>query len=191
MGMFGFGIPAIALTGGYYLAAPLGLAPRYAWMVAIVILLLAATIGAGLASVGTVFFAFTGWEMLSFTAEEYRNPRRDSPRTVAISFLIVTGVYLLLAVGVQTQLNSNDSPLAATPARTMVANVLGGQAGTAVAVLAVVIILANVIGAMWGASRLVMSSAWEGLLPAFLRTHGEPNDIPIQRVLPTTPRRPC
>jgi hypothetical protein len=24
-----------------------------------------------------VFFAFTGWEMLSFTTGEYRNPRRD------------------------------------------------------------------------------------------------------------------
>lgn len=37
------------------------------------------TVTDGVGATGAVFFAFTGWEMLSFTTEEYANPRRDFP----------------------------------------------------------------------------------------------------------------
>ncbi len=230
VGTFGFGIPAIALTGGHYLTGLLGLDDGYAWPGAVGLLavalglnmlgirlssrvqtvlavvltlgLLAAgltglfghgahvrlphaglsTFGAGLASVGIVFFAFTGWEMLSFTAEEYRNPRRDFPRAVAVSFLVVTGVYLVLALGVQTRLGRSDASLSGAPVQAMVARVLGGSTGRAVAALGVLIILANLVGAMMGASRLVMSSAREGLLPGPLAAISAPSGIPRRAV---------
>ncbi len=231
VGTFGFGIPAIALTGGHYLAGLLGFPGRYAWIGAIALLLLAlglnmlgvrlsarvqtvlaivltlgllaaglvgmighgahlslphaglTTFGAGLSSVGIVFFAFTGWEMLSFTAEEYRNPRRDFPRAVAVSFLVVTGVYLVLALGVQTRLTRSDPSLTGAPVQAMVAKVLGGSTGYAVAALGVLIIMANLVGAMMGASRLVMSSAREGLLPAPLSRISAPSGIPRRAVV--------
>ena len=36
---------------------------------------------------------------------EYRNPARDFPRAVTISFIIVVGVYMLVAAGVQATLD--------------------------------------------------------------------------------------
>jgi amino acid efflux transporter len=214
LGTFSLGIPAIALTGGHYFAALLGLPSASVAPIAAGLLIGAAavniagvrlssrvqtilaiglTIGlvavglvglfapgaeisapdlnaaalrAGLASVAVLFFAFTGWEILSFTAEEYRNPRRDFPRAVTISFLLVTGVYLLLAFSVQSRLAPTDPRLGDTPIAAVVDSALGGGASRMVAALGVVIITANLVGAVWGASRLVMSSAREGLLPA-------------------------
>lgn len=119
----------------------------------------------GVLVIGAVFFAFTGWEMLSFTTEEYADPERDFPRVVVISFAIVVVMYLLLALGVQTLLARDDGDALAAPVGALVAEAVSPGAAGVVAVLGVVIIAANLIGAVWGASRLVMSSAREGLLP--------------------------
>jgi amino acid efflux transporter len=214
MGTFGLGIPAIALTGGHYLAG-LGLYPHtHAWVGALAMLalatglnlggvqlsarvqtVLAITLAAGLllvgigglipsgatvrmpelslsavmvglSAVGLVFFAFTGWEMLAFTTEEYRNPKRDFPLAVGISFVLVTGIYVVLALAVQSRLGSADSRLATAPVQAVVDDAFSVNWGRMVAFLGAAIIMANLIGAIWGASRLVMSSAREGLLPA-------------------------
>ncbi|HEY0166504.1 MAG TPA: amino acid permease [Jatrophihabitans sp.] len=117
------------------------------------------------ATVGTVFFAFTGWEMISFTTEEYRNPRRDFPRVLVLSFVLVTVMYVLLAMGLQAQLPSNHPGLSGAPVGEMVEQAAGNGAAQATTVLGVTAIAANLVGAFWGVSRLVMSSARAGLLP--------------------------
>ena len=117
------------------------------------------------ATVGTVFFAFTGWETISFTTEEYRNPRRDFPRVLVLSFVLVTVMYVLLAMGLQAQLPSTDPGLSGAPVGDMVERAAGNGAAQATTVLGIVAIAANLVGAFWGASRLVMSSARAGLLP--------------------------
>ncbi|WP_067890498.1 APC family permease [Nocardia vaccinii] len=125
----------------------------------------ASAVVTGAGAIGVVYFAFTGWEMLSFTTEEYVHPRRDFPRVVVISFLIVTAMYLMLALGVQSLLSAHAATTDSAPIQAIVTRIGSPAAGGVVALLGVVIILANLAGAIWGASRLVMSSAREGLLP--------------------------
>ena len=117
---------------------------------------------------GLVFFAFTGWEMLSFTAEEYRNPRRDFPLAVGLSFVVVAALYLLVALAAQLTLPRDNPQTETAPLSALLEGVVGPAGGHFVSATAVVIVLANLIGAMWAASRLIFSSAREGLLPAFL-----------------------
>lgn len=126
------------------------------------------TVADGVGATGVVFFAFTGWEMLSFTTEEYANPRRDFPRALVLSFALVVVMYLLLAWGVQTRLPREDTTELAAPVQALIETAVSPAAAHLVSVLGVVIIAANLVGAIWGASRLVMSSAREGLLPARL-----------------------
>ena len=45
-----------------------------------------------------VFFAFTGWEVASNLAGEFRNPKRDFPLAMALSFIVAVALYLMLAV---------------------------------------------------------------------------------------------
>ncbi len=119
-------------------------------------------------AVGLIFFAFTGWEVLSFTAEEYHDPKRDFPIAVGASYLIVVLLYLAIAVGIQLSLAPGDPSLAAAPLATMMAQFFGPFGRVFVGVLGTVIIGANLIGAVWAVSRLVFSSAREGLLPGAL-----------------------
>jgi amino acid efflux transporter len=123
---------------------------------------------AAIPALGLVFFAFTGWEMLAFTTEEYRNPRRDYPLAVAISFVVVVGLYVALALAVQLLLPPDDPRLASAPIAAVLGQAVGEGSARFVAAVAVAIVAANVNGATWAASRLAFSSAREGLLPAAL-----------------------
>jgi len=123
---------------------------------------------AALPVLGMVFFAYTGWEMLSFTAEEYKNPKRDFPIAVAVSFITVILLYLAIALAVQLTLSPTDEHVSTAPVAALLFSVLGEASGRFVGALGVVIIAANLIGATWAASRLVFSSAREGLLPRAL-----------------------
>jgi amino acid efflux transporter len=134
------------------------------------------------ATVGTVFFAFTGWEVISFTTEEYRNPRRDFPRVLVLSFTIVTVMYILLALGLQVQLPATDPGLSGAPVGEMVERASGHGAAQATTVLGIVAIAANLVGAFWGASRLVMASARAGLLPRPLATVHSASSSPRRAV---------
>lgn len=94
-----------------------------------------AVVVAGAQAIGIVFFAFTGWEMLSFTTEEYVNPRRDFPRVVVISFIVVSAMYLLLAVAVQATLPRDAPATSSAPVRAVVAVTVSPVAGSMVSVL--------------------------------------------------------
>jgi amino acid efflux transporter len=142
------------------------------------------SVGIGITSIGAVFFAFTGWEMLSFTTEEYAHPRRDFPRVMIISFVTVTGIYLLLAWAVQTQLAQDASDASSAPLHAVMAAAVPGIAPV-VSVLGVVIIAANLVGAIWAASRLTMSSAREGLLPRPLARLSQAHGTPPRRAVLT------
>lgn len=127
---------------------------------------------------GLIFFAYTGWEMLSSTAEEFRNPRRDFPLTVIGSFLLIVLLYLLMALAVQFTLSPTNPYLKTAPLAALLFPIFGLWSGKIVAALGAGIIAANLIGAIWAASRLVFSSAREGLLPATLQRLHPTSRIP-------------
>jgi amino acid efflux transporter len=110
------------------------------------------------------FFAYTGWEMLSFTAEEFRNPRRDFVIATAISFILVLGLYAGISLAVQA-LPQSDEP-SATPLLAVILDITHSRnAAGATALLMAAIILVNLNGAFWASSRLVFDIARHGWLP--------------------------
>jgi amino acid efflux transporter len=113
-----------------------------------------------------VFFAFTGWEVAAHLSEEFRNPRRDIPLAMAGSFVIAVAFYLSLAVivGKSSLTGHYEAPFVA-----ILEGGYGPLAAKAMAVIAVVMIFANLSAAIWAVSRMVFSAAREGVLPAALR----------------------
>lgn len=137
-------------------------------------------------SMGVIFFAFAGWILVASTVEEYKNPQRDYPLTIFITFAIVLGLYLLIALATQLILPRNDSNLTTAPVAAILSAVVGVAGGKFIALIGVLIVTANLNGATWGFSRLIMASARTGFLPSRLSKVNPKTKVPGNAVMATT-----
>ncbi len=119
-----------------------------------------------LKGVSAVFFAYIGFDALSTTAEECKNPRRDLPRAMILSLVICTVLYITLALVLTgmvsyTLLDVGD-PLAFVfgPEGANIPWVAGIIAVSAVIALATVFLVFQI-----GQPRLWMAMSRDGLLP--------------------------
>jgi amino acid transporter len=60
-----------------------------------------------LSGVASVFFAFIGFDSISTTAEECRNPQRDMPRAMIYCLIICTVLYVLITLVLTGMVNYN------------------------------------------------------------------------------------
>ena len=121
--------------------------------------------------VSAVFFAYIGFDAISTTAEECKNPQRDLPRGMIYSLIICTIVYVLLALVLTgmvhyTKLNVGD-PLA------MVFDEKGLKFISGIVAVSAIIATASVLLVFQlGQPRIWMSMSRDGLLPKiFSRIH--------------------
>jgi APA family basic amino acid/polyamine antiporter len=127
--------------------------------------------GGVMAGVSSVFFAYIGFDALSTTAEECKNPQRDLPRAMAYSILICTALYILIALVLTGMvnykaLNVND-PLAYVFESRNLKWLSGIIAVSAVVAMAGVFLVFQL-----GQPRIWMTMSRDGLLPKrFSRIH--------------------
>lgn len=120
-------------------------------------------------AVPLVLFAFTGWEMTAFLAEDMENPKQDLPRSIWASFVIVVILYGLVAWTVATY--AEQEPLwVNAPVLAMSTKWLGEGGSKIVGMLITALVLANVIAAFTSASRAIFSAGRDGLLPRSVGT---------------------
>jgi amino acid transporter len=128
-------------------------------------------IGGVLKGVSGVFFAYIGFDAISTTAEECKNPRRDLPRSMIYSLVITTVLYVaisLILTGMVPfgQLGVSD-PLAFAFEQLHLTKLSGFIALGAVIAMAGVLLVFQV-----GQPRIWMSMSRDGLLPPiFSRLH--------------------
>jgi len=124
-----------------------------------------------LKGVSAVFFAYIGFDAISTTAEECRNPSRDMPRAIFYSLLICTILYVLISLVLTgmvkyTELGVGD-PLAFVFKKAGLDWISGVIALTALIAMASVLLIFQL-----GQPRIWMSMSRDGLLPkAFSRIH--------------------
>jgi basic amino acid/polyamine antiporter, APA family len=128
-------------------------------------------IGGILKGVSAVFFAYIGFDAISTTAEECKNPQRDLPRSMIYSLIICTILYVLLALVLTgmvsyKQLNVGD-PLA------LVFELRGMKWIAGIVAISAVVATASVLLVFQlGQPRIWMSMSRDGLLPKiFSRIH--------------------
>jgi basic amino acid/polyamine antiporter, APA family len=120
--------------------------------------------GGIMAGVSSVFFAYIGFDALSTTAEECKNPQRDLPKAMLYSIVICTVLYIILALVLTgmvsyTQLNVND-PLAFVFEKLELKWFSGVIAVSAVVAMAGVFLVFQL-----GQPRIWMTMSRDGLLP--------------------------
>jgi APA family basic amino acid/polyamine antiporter len=124
-----------------------------------------------LKGVSAVFFAYIGFDAISTTAEECKNPQRDLPKGMMWAIIICTILYILIALVLTgmvsySELNVGD-PLAFVFERLNLKWMSGIIAVSAVVAMASVLLVFQM-----GQPRIWMSMSRDGLLPKrYSRVH--------------------
>lgn len=120
------------------------------------------------AAAGQIFFSFIGFDGVSTAGEEAKNPKRNLPIAIIASLVIVTAVYVLVAVAAigaqpwQTFEGQGSEAVLATIAQ----NVTGSAwAPVIIALGAVISIFSVVLVTMYGHTRILFAMGRDGLLP--------------------------
>ena len=113
------------------------------------------------------FFAFIGFEDLANVVEEAREPRRNIPRAMALTLLISTALYVLVAaVAVSAvsiaSLSSSPAPLS------LVFRQIAGVSPATISAIAIVATLNTILAQMTMAARVIYGLARDGDLPMVL-----------------------
>ncbi len=118
------------------------------------------------AAASRVFFSYIGFDAASTAGEEARNPQRDLPRAIMLSMVIVTTLYVLVAVaavgarewtwfeGTQAALVQILQEITHQPWIAFVFSV-----GAVLAIASIVLTV------MYGQTRILLSMARDGLVP--------------------------
>ena len=119
------------------------------------------------AAASRVFFSYIGFDAASTAGEEARNPKRDLPRAIMLSMLIVTSIYVLVAVAAIGArpwgwFDGTEAALVTILEETT------GQPWIALvfAVGAVLAIASIVLTVLYGQTRILLSMSRDGLVPA-------------------------
>lgn len=124
-----------------------------------------------LSGVASVFFAFIGFDSISTTAEECKNPQRDLPRAMIYCLIICTVLYVLITLVLTGMVNYKelgvDDPLAYVFQKVGMDAIAG-----VIAVSAVVAITSALLVYQLGQPRIWMTMSRDGLLwPKFSEIH--------------------
>lgn len=125
-----------------------------------------------LKSVAAVCFAYIGFDSISTTAEECKNPQRDIPKAMMWALIICTVLYVMVTLvltGIvpSDQLAGIEDPLAFMFMKVNLPGVAGVVAASAVIALTSALLVYQL-----GQPRIWMTMSRDGLLPkAFSRIH--------------------
>lgn len=117
---------------------------------------------------GQVFFSFIGFDTASTAGEEAKNPRRDLPRAIILSLIIVTVLYVLVAVaaiGARPVADFGGEGGEAVLAQIMESVTGAGWPAALLSFAAIISIFSVVLAVMYGQTRILFAMGRDGLLP--------------------------
>lgn len=117
-----------------------------------------------LSGVSAVFFAYIGFDAISTTAEECKNPERDLPKSIMYSIVICTILYVAIAL-VLTGMVKYDQLAVGDPLAFVFEQVNLNWISGVIAISAVVAMASVLLVFQMGQPRIWMSMSRDGLLP--------------------------
>lgn len=136
------------------------------------------------AGAGIIFFSYIGLDAVSTAGEEVRNPRRTMPLAIISALVIVTGLYIavaITAIGAQPvdEFGDQEAGLSA-----ILEQVVGATwPGTLVAVGAVTSIFSITLVVMYGQTRILFAMSRDGMLPRAFHKVNPRTRTPIQNTV--------
>jgi basic amino acid/polyamine antiporter, APA family len=118
-----------------------------------------------LKGVSAVFFAYIGFDAISTTAEECKNPQRDLPRGMIYSLIICTVIYIVVTLVITGMVNYAEFDNVADPLAYVFEKIHLGKVGFFISVSAVVAATSVLLVFQIGQPRIWMSMSRDGLMP--------------------------
>ncbi len=139
----------------------------------------APSLGALAGAVIAAFFGFGGWWELGRMSGEVDDPARTMPRALLGGVVLVTVIYALVSVAfvlaVREPVGGSDEAFVAA----IGAALFGDRAGRLLAAGVVIAVVGSLAAVMFGAPRVYVAMARDGLFPqALARVHGERGTSP-------------
>jgi amino acid transporter len=120
-----------------------------------------------LGSLALTFFAFTGFAVISNSVEDMAHPKKDLPRAMFTTIVVVIALYLGLAVAVTAAVSSeqlvSSGPLLLIEAAR---SVFGDIGYTVLLISAIVATVTCINGGLYGTTGITFALAEKGQLPA-------------------------
>jgi amino acid efflux transporter len=127
------------------------------------------------------FWAYAGFENLSFIAGEFKNPKRDYFLSMIIALVVCGLLYFAISINYAALIsNNNVDSVAGLSQLTSLAG-LSPTFSIVLALFAIFCVLINLISWTWGISRLIFVSANKGFLPRYFGV--QKNNIPRRSML--------
>ncbi len=130
-----------------------------------------------------VFVAFEGFQLITNSVAETKNPDKNTPLSIYLSIIIVTLIYILLAVSTLGILTEKEMLEAKEYAIAEALKPIFGNYGFILASLAALLATSSAInGTFFGASRMMADIAKDKIFPHFLSKKNSKN-IPYHSLL--------
>jgi basic amino acid/polyamine antiporter, APA family len=124
-------------------------------------------------------WAYFGWHNVSYSAGEFRNPRRDLPSALLIGTVVVAVTYITANVAYYSVLSSQQVASADRVAAVALAAVLGQKGASLLAVLIIISVIGASNGLLMTSSRLPFAMAADRLLPPMVALTHSRTKTPI------------
>jgi APA family basic amino acid/polyamine antiporter len=138
------------------------------------------------AAASQVFFSYIGFDAASTAGEEARNPKRDLPLAILLSLLIVTVVYVAVALAAIGAMPWQDfDPDSTEASLSYIADLAIGATwpGLIVSFGAVIAIASVVLTVIYGQTRILFAMSRDGLIPRVFQRVNPRRQVPVLNTL--------
>jgi APA family basic amino acid/polyamine antiporter len=136
-----------------------------------------------MAAAAIVFFAFFGFDAVSTSAEEVKNPRRDLTIGIIGSMLICTAIYMVVAACAVGAWPYQEFGASSEPLAFILRSLQHPLAAFAIGAAAIIALPSVILVLMYGQTRVFFVMARDGLIPRGLSRVNTVTGSPVRLVL--------
>ncbi|SMX91897.1 APC family permease [Brevibacterium antiquum] len=115
---------------------------------------------------GLIFFSYVGMDAVATAGDETKNPKKTMPRALISALIIVTTVYVLVAIAALSAQPWQEFDGQTAGLSAILENIVGAQwPGTIVAAGAVISIFSVTLVSIYGQTRILFTMSRDGMMP--------------------------
>jgi basic amino acid/polyamine antiporter, APA family len=128
-----------------------------------------------------IFFAYIGFDAISTSGEETKNPGRDLPIAIIGSLAVATALYIAVSVVAVSALPFQELKGAEAPLTTVIKDGVGlDWAGNIISFGALVAITSVVLTILYGQTRIMFAMCRDGLMPRSFAKVNDKTKTPVR-----------